>query len=76
MNNIWEQALKRLTETSDDEVHVPSRLDPKQEELIERFADRLTASLGGPIDERHIGICEKILRELLVRSEMAGPIIS
>ncbi len=70
MNNIWEQAF-RLVEMEDDEVHVPSKLAPAQEKLVERFADRLVASLGGPMDERHIGICEKILRELLVSSEKA-----
>lgn len=65
-----DEVFRPIRESSDD-VKVPTRLAPEQEKLVEQFTDRLVASLGGPMDERHIGICEKILRELLVRSEKA-----
>lgn len=56
---------------SPEDAPIPRRLEPAQEELVSRFADRLVAELGGPMDERNIGRCETILRELLVLSERA-----
>lgn len=54
-----------------DDEHIPTKLEPAQEDLIEEFTDRLIGNLGGPTEERYVKICEKILRELLVRSERA-----